>query len=180
MLRKVDPLHPVLVNYLTTINPDVEIGKLLEKTTEGPSKTRRGSKKEDHPSPSKVVLVEKAAKSPKKVIVKVKALKSRSKFVVTENVDPLKDVVSSKTGVLKRLKKMAHKSRHSPERSGSFSPSFVRKPQIGRKGILICEIPVPVSPQNQEKESRRYGKEDFKETKATKETKETGVARRFN
>ncbi|CAI9286970.1 unnamed protein product [Lactuca saligna] len=69
--------------------------------------------------------MEKEVKSPTKVTVKVKALKKSSKPIVTKDVDPLKDVLPSKTGVLKRLKKMAHRSRHSPERSSNFSPSYI-------------------------------------------------------
>lgn len=91
----------MLVNYLTTANPDVETRKLLEKTTEGSSEKKRGSRMETRPSPSTLVPVEKEAKSSKKVIVKVKASKKRSKHVFTETVDPSKDVVPSKTGVLK-------------------------------------------------------------------------------
>ncbi|CAH1427120.1 unnamed protein product [Lactuca virosa] len=63
---------------------------------------------------------------------------------------------------------MAHKSRHSPERSGSFSPSFVRKPQIGRKGILICEIPVPVSPQTKKRRAEDMAKKISKKQKPQK------------
>ena len=68
MLRKVDPANPVLVSYLMTINPDIEIGVLL-KTREGPSKKKRGSKKETQSSSSNVSPVAKEAKSPKKVVV---------------------------------------------------------------------------------------------------------------
>ena len=39
MLRKVDPTNHVLVNYLMTINPDIETRVLL-KTREGPSKKK--------------------------------------------------------------------------------------------------------------------------------------------
>ncbi|CAI9265546.1 unnamed protein product [Lactuca saligna] len=113
------------------IDPDIESGVLFTKTTEGPSKKHKGSKKEALPSPLKVSMVAKEVKSLNKVAVKVKASKKSSLPVVTEIVNPSKDVVPSKTGTLKRLKKMAHKPHHSPKRSGSFSPSFVRKPQIG-------------------------------------------------
>lgn len=55
----------------------------------------------------------------------------------------------SKTGVLKRLKKMDHRPRHSPERSNSFSLKSIsqvtRKPQINRKGVMIREILTPIS-----------------------------------
>ncbi|CAI9285614.1 unnamed protein product [Lactuca saligna] len=45
---------------------------------------------------------------------------------------------------------MAHKPHHSPEQSGKFSPKGIskitRKPQLNRQGVVICEIPTPVSP----------------------------------
>lgn len=40
---------------------------------------------------------------------------------------------------------MEHKQRHLLERSSCFSPSFIRKPQINSKGVLIREIPTQVS-----------------------------------
>ena len=48
---------------------------MLDTTTEGPSKKKRGSKKEAEPSPSKVFSMDKEATSSKKVTVKVKASK---------------------------------------------------------------------------------------------------------
>ena len=84
MLRKVDPLNLVLVNYLTTINPDVETVKFLDKTTESSSKKKSGSKKEAEPIPLIVVPIEKEAKSPKMVIIKVKSSKKKSKPIVTK------------------------------------------------------------------------------------------------
>ncbi|CAI9281406.1 unnamed protein product [Lactuca saligna] len=38
MLQNVDPTNPVLVSYLTTINPNVEVGVLLQKLIRGTSK----------------------------------------------------------------------------------------------------------------------------------------------
>ena len=45
MLRKVYPSNRVLFSYLSTINPDVQIGVLLPKGIEGTSKRGKGSKK---------------------------------------------------------------------------------------------------------------------------------------
>lgn len=44
MLCKVDPSHPILVSYLKTINPNIEIGVLLT-TNASPYKKKKGSKK---------------------------------------------------------------------------------------------------------------------------------------
>ena len=125
----------------------VETRVLLLKTVEGPSKKRRGSKKDAQLSPLKVISVEKVAMSLKKVVEGEQSSKKSSKPVDKATVIPSKEMVPSKLGVLKIFKKMAHKPHHSPKRSTSFSPSFVRKPQIGWKGVVIHEIPTPVSPQ---------------------------------
>ena len=69
MLQKVDPANLVLVEYLKTVNPSIETDKLLKKFNEGPSKKRRGSKKDAQLSPLKASLVENLAKSPKKVVI---------------------------------------------------------------------------------------------------------------
>lgn len=58
MLRKVDPAHPVLVHYLTTINPDVQIEVLLPKGAEGTSKAVKVSKKPKKPEQPKSVHVQ--------------------------------------------------------------------------------------------------------------------------
>lgn len=57
MLRKVNPANPVLVAYLQTINPCIQIRVALVKSTEGLLKKYRGSKKNDQASPSKPSLV---------------------------------------------------------------------------------------------------------------------------
>ena len=59
MLQKVYLVNPILVDYLTKINPSNETGKLLDISDEGSLKKKRGSKKrvqESSPpaSPTKV------------------------------------------------------------------------------------------------------------------------------
>ncbi|CAI9271960.1 unnamed protein product [Lactuca saligna] len=69
-------------------------------------------------------------KSPKQKFGEgVKVLKTLEKPIDIETVEPSKELVPSKSSVLKHLEKKAHRSRNSPERSSSFSPSMVRKPQ---------------------------------------------------
>lgn len=76
--------------------------------------------------------------------------------------DTQKEVVPSKTGVLKKTKKPAQRPRHSLERRSnvkkvheksisSFKRAFmsrsnrILKPQLSRKGVTIREIPAPIS-----------------------------------
>lgn len=104
MLRKVDPTNPILVAYLQTINPSIETSFLLPKSTSGPSKKRKESKKQAKGSPSKPSPepVEKVVKvTPKKVIKSDKPPKKVTKPVVEESYTPAKEVMSLKSGVLK-------------------------------------------------------------------------------
>lgn len=155
MLCRVDPSNPVLIAYLKTINPSIETGILLPKSTGGPSKKSKGSKKVVKASPSKPIPepIEKVEKStPKKNVKSDPPSKKIDQPVVEETSTHAKETMPSKSDVLKRLKKMAHGPRHSPERSSSFSPKGVshqnltRKPQLTRKGVVIREIPTSVSP----------------------------------
>lgn len=54
-LKRVDQANLVLVEYLKTINPNVETGKLLAKEVVGPSKKLRKSKKDATTTPEKPV-----------------------------------------------------------------------------------------------------------------------------
>lgn len=103
---------------------------------------------DDQVCPSKLsrILVEKVVKTPKKIGKREKRSKKNPKPVVEETTISSKEVVPTQTGVLKRLNKMTHKPRHSPERSKRCSPSFSFKPQVNRKGVIFREIPTPVSP----------------------------------
>lgn len=163
MLRKVDLVDSVLIAYLQTVNPSMEIGVLLAKGVTSTSKRTKNSKKVIQASPSKSAHVS----TPKKV---TKASSSNpnpdpiqqevAQPIPEETAQPKKVAMPSKSGVLKRLKKMDHRPRHSPERldveavsekflSSTRSISFsmkIRKPQINRKGVTIHEIPASVSP----------------------------------
>lgn len=68
MLKNFDPSNPVLVAYQKHVNPSIETGVLLPKSTEGPSKTQQGSKKDVQLSLLKVSAIERVAKSPHKVL----------------------------------------------------------------------------------------------------------------
>lgn len=105
MLKMIDPSNPVLVAYLKTINPSIETGVLLPRFDEGSSKQSRKSKKEVDASPSKVVTKKKTDKSPKKVEKRVEVTKA----------GPSMELIPSKSGVLKLLKKLTNKSKSSSE-----------------------------------------------------------------
>ncbi|CAH1443852.1 unnamed protein product [Lactuca virosa] len=141
MLKKVDPSNRVLEAYLLTISTNDGTGVLLAKHDEGSSnKSRKQETADDFPE-------EKFDHSPKnKDGVVINVSKKLDKNVEPETAAPSKEIVPSKTGVFKRLKKKAHRSRISPERSGSFSPSVVHKSHVTRKGLIIREVHVPVSP----------------------------------
>ncbi|CAI9285803.1 unnamed protein product [Lactuca saligna] len=134
MLRRVDPTNPVLVAYLTTINPSIGTGVLLSKDASGPSKKSKASKKGVKASPSKPSIepvVNVFASSPKKVVMPI----------VDEFSNPSKEVMPLKSGVLKRLKKMAHKPSGKDAKSKN-----IRKPQLNSKVVVIRELPTLVSP----------------------------------
>lgn len=103
MLQKFDPADPVLVAYLQTANPSIETGVLLPKGIEGNSKRGKNLKTVSKASLSKPDSVP----TPKKVTKPVHILDPK---------EPAKEVVPSKSSVLKRLNKMAHSPRHSPDR----------------------------------------------------------------
>ncbi|KAL7607644.1 hypothetical protein Lser_V15G16187 [Lactuca serriola] len=94
MLRKVSPTHKVLVRYLRTIDTADKSGVLPDVAS--PSKKKKGSKKSAKGSPSPTVQKE----------------------------DVQKDVLPSKSGVLKQI----------------------RKAEVSSKGVTIRSIPAPVSP----------------------------------
>ncbi|CAI9282099.1 unnamed protein product [Lactuca saligna] len=143
MLKKVYSSHSILQAYLQTINPSIETGVLLPRSKEGSSKCRCSKNVEE--SPSKPIQEKKISKSPKKKQTKEVAVsKPKEKPIELETNEPQKEVVSSKTGVFKRIKKITHNSRSSSDWSPSFSPSMIRKPHVISKGVVLREVPVPV------------------------------------
>lgn len=53
----------------------------------------------------------------------------------------LKEVIPSKSGLFKRLRKLSHKSKSSSDDQSLL----VRKSQIDRRGVIVRKIPTPVS-----------------------------------
>ncbi|CAH1433804.1 unnamed protein product [Lactuca virosa] len=141
MLKKVDPSNPVLEAYFLTINTNDGTGVLLAKRDEDSSKKSRKQKT------AAAVPEEKVDQSPKKKAgVVIKVSKKSEKHVEPETDEFSKEIVPLKIGVFKRLKKKAHRSRKSPKRSSSFSPSMVRNTHVTRKGLVLRDVPIPVSP----------------------------------
>lgn len=79
-------------------------------------------------------------------LIKVSPPKVVPKPVHEESSQPEIEVLPSKSGILKRPKKMAHRPPHSPERSSSFSPKFTSKHQILWQGVAIRDVQIHVSP----------------------------------
>lgn len=65
ILKRVDPTNAVLLEYMTTIDPTIETGKLLTKEGAGPLKKSRKSKKDVKVTPEKPITEPKKTKSPK-------------------------------------------------------------------------------------------------------------------
>ena len=79
----------------------------------------------------------------------------QAKEVVADK--PSKEVMPSKSGVLKRLQKMSNKQT-SPDDSQT-----VRKAQVTSKGVIVREILAPVSPSSKKKKSSRCSQTYHKE-----------------
>ncbi|CAI9271384.1 unnamed protein product [Lactuca saligna] len=164
MLKKVDPTNVVLIDYMSTIDPKVDTGKLLPKAGAGSSKKSRNTKKLEVIVLEPTVKDTKTSKSPK-----TKADEKVSK-VESKPVVPVEPVVSSptsvtiplKTGVLRQLRL---------KYGGSPTSSLVRKPHLTHQGVLIREIPAPVSPHSKKQRVEDMAKKISKKKKNTKKRK---------
>ncbi|CAH1424953.1 unnamed protein product [Lactuca virosa] len=139
MLRRVDLQNSLLVQYLVSIDSTVSIGVLPSKGAEGSSK---------------------AAKVPKK--------KKQTEKPPTVVDEVSKEIILSKTGILKHTKKPAKRPHDSSVRSSVQESEIettkqtqvdsshthssqkgikkIRKPQFNRRGVLFREVHVPVVP----------------------------------
>ncbi|CAH1443931.1 unnamed protein product [Lactuca virosa] len=155
MLRRIDPANPILVQYLTSVNPNVTVGVLLTKGVEVTSKAAKASKKT------------KKTEQPKSVHEHVE--KDGSKLVQeNEEKEVSKEVVPSKTSILKRTNKPTHIPHHSPERpivqevsKHVFSTKGIKKihkPQLNRRGVPIRKVPAHVSPTSKKQQAREMVK----------------------
>ncbi|CAI9261006.1 unnamed protein product [Lactuca saligna] len=134
-------------NFPKVVNDNVKefpsVGRISD---EGPYKCSRRSKKVEE-SPMKLIQEKKKTKSPtKKPIDDVNVSKPKDTTSETKPYEPLKEVVPSKTRVFKRIKKIIHRSQSSSDKYPCFYPSMVRKPHVTRKGVVIREVLVPISP----------------------------------
>lgn len=163
MLRRVDPKISVLVAYIANINPFIETEVLLPKYAGGPSKKSKSSKKgvkasTSKPSPEPVEKVVKI--SPKKVVNPVTQ-------PIVEETTHAKETLPTKSSMLKHLKKMAHRLRHSPDRINvkDVKSKIIYKPQLTTKGVAIREIPTHVSPASKKRMDEDMGKHISKNNK---------------
>ncbi|CAH1431812.1 unnamed protein product [Lactuca virosa] len=167
MLKRFEPTNSVLVEYLKTINPDVETGKLLSKEEAGPSKKSKRSKKGAKATPEKPV--QESKKSPVKIVPEsTKSPKKPETTVIITPVEPVDDTVEkipSKTGLFRRLKKRARGSRESSDGVLKSSPSNVRKPQLSHQGVIFREVPAPVSPLSKKRRAEDVDKHISKKKK---------------
>lgn len=108
-------MNHVLIAYIQAINPSIETCVPLPKNTGATSKKQKESKKQAMGSPSKPEQVEKVVKTTSQKVVKSdQPSKKIQKPVVEESFLPAKEVIPSKSGILKRLKKVAHRPSLSP------------------------------------------------------------------
>ncbi|CAI9303810.1 unnamed protein product [Lactuca saligna] len=131
------------------------VGVLLAKE----DKKSKHGKKNESGSFEKSVKETKPTKSPKKKFVTIEEPIIHE--VSIANVTPVepttveetqkKEIIPSKTGVFRRLKRKSHHSRKS-------SPNVVRKPQVTHQGVLIHEVQVPVSPSSKKRKAEDMAK----------------------
>ncbi|CAH1452453.1 unnamed protein product [Lactuca virosa] len=140
MLKKVNPTHKILVKYLKNVNPNVQTGVLLE-VEAGSSKPSKKTK-----SDGDELKVTKNKSSPKQV------KGDDSKKPEEKEARPSKEVVPTKSGVLKRLRNISSK------RTSSEDSQTVRKTQVSSKGVVIREIPAPASPSSKKRRAHDVAK----------------------
>ncbi|CAI9277053.1 unnamed protein product [Lactuca saligna] len=137
MLNRVDRKNPVLVAYLKTIDSSIPTGILLPRE----EKKSKNSKKVVPTSLEPKKKGSKTSKSLKKQTENVEVTNDETN-VVEPMVDETQEnvIIPSKTGMFRRIKmKSTHKRK-------SSSQKLVRKPQITQQGVLIHDVPDPVSP----------------------------------
>ncbi|CAH1413470.1 unnamed protein product [Lactuca virosa] len=164
MLKKIDPSNSVPVAYLKQINPSVITSVLLSQEDTGPSKKSQKTKKEVKEGVDKKSPKKGKSKSLKKTADKETGSKKGEKSVENVVAESSKELISSKSGVFKRLKKMSHKSQTSLEDQSQL----IRKAQLNRNGVKVCEIPDPVSPSSKKRRVEDVAKHISKKIKKRK------------
>ncbi|CAI9297421.1 unnamed protein product [Lactuca saligna] len=137
MLKRVDPNNPILVAYLKTFDSSIPTGILLPRE----AKKSKKLKKVAPASPEQKKNGSKSSKSPKKQTKNVEVTIDET-HVIEPFVEETQEnvIIPSKTGMFRRIKmKSTHKR-------NSLLQKLVCKPQITHQGVLIRDVPVPVSP----------------------------------
>ena len=79
-------------------------------------------------------------------------------------IESSKELIPSKSGFFKCLRKLSHKSKNS---SDDQSPT-VRKTQINSRGVIVHDIPAPVSPSSKKRRVEGVAKHIAKRRKKRK------------
>ncbi|CAI9282731.1 unnamed protein product [Lactuca saligna] len=152
MLKRIDPSNPVLVSYLESIDTSVETGILLPQTIE--KKSKKAKKNDARYSGTKV----QSSKSTKQVPV-IEPEPIQPEPIIPDTQVTEKEVIPSKTGVLRRIK-MNSKHKHR-----SSSMNVVRKPQVSHQGVIFRVIPAPASPSSKKRLAADMAKQLSKKKK---------------
>ncbi|CAI9276693.1 unnamed protein product [Lactuca saligna] len=140
---------------MKTVNTSIKTSVLLPRSEESSSKHSRYSKKVEE-NPLNPIQEKKRSKSPKKKSIEEGAVSKTQETPISPETDESpKEVFPLKTRVFKRIKKIAHKSRSSSNRTPSFS-QMICKPHVKRKCVVLSEILVPSSPS-----SKKHKAEDM-------------------
>ncbi|CAI9282058.1 unnamed protein product [Lactuca saligna] len=143
---------------MKTIDPKVEIGKLLTKEGAGPSKKSTTSNKNETINPELIIKETNTSKSLKTKVDEVvsKAVLKPIEPVVTE---PTSVIIPSKTGVFRKLKL---------KYVGSLTSNVVLKTRLTHQGVLMREVLAPVSPHSKKRRVEDMAKKISKKKKTKK------------
>lgn len=101
----------------------------------------------------------------------VKVSKKSEQSQETIKPDSSKNLIPTKSGVLKCIKKMSFKAKTSPERSSSFSPTTIRKPHVTRKGVFLRDVPISISSSSKKRRAEDVSKHISSKPKKPKKQK---------
>lgn len=168
MLRKVDLAHPVLVNYLSMINPTIQVRVLLPKGAEGTMNVTKVSKKTNKSDLSQ--SVPKAIEQEVTKVIPEKVEKENSKAVIPSKSSVLK--CTKKTALCPRcfpeppmIEDVSSEPLSSPKEDSISKTRKIRKPQLNRRGVRICDVPVPISPASKKRKDQDVVKKIKKKKK---------------
>lgn len=166
MLKRVNPTNSILIAYHKTFDPSIPMGMLLPRE-ETKSKQSKKSKKANPTSPAKKSKGSTSSKSPQKVVEENVVVTVEPTYVSEPIVEETqeKGVIPSKTGMFRRIKIKSTHKRMSP------AQKLIQKHQVSHQGVLIRDIPVPVSPSSKKRATEDMAKHLAKGKKMRKTRK---------